>query len=320
MFHIPGRIYSGPALGLAFCVALLFGGCSGRTESGDTAVLVSTAWLQDHLSDADLLVLHSGTAEVYDSVHIPGARLVIPSRFTVNTDSIWNEMPPADSIVALLREAGVDKDSRVVLYYEDPRLMTRTARVYVSMDRVGLGNRTYVLNGGLPAWQEEEREVTDKVPDYKAGNLELSHLEEVVISAEELDRRRWSPGTVVIDVRSDEEYYGTPATADEEAEGGHIEGAYSLPYQDFLEDDRPYIFRPDSELKELVQQAGMDPDKQAVVYCGSGVRASVSYMVAKHLGYPVLLFDGSYAEWTRLDMALTGPVTLPDSTEKKPGL
>ena len=308
------------SMALAFCMALLVAGCSLPRKLTDHTVLVSPAWLEDHLSDPDLLVLHAGTAEIYDSVHIPGARLIIPSRFTVDTDSIRYEMPPGDSIVALLREAGVNSDSRVVLYYEDRGYLTRTARVFVTMDRVGLGKRTYVLNGGLPAWQDEGREVTARVTESEAGDLEVSHLKEVVITAGELDRQRWNPGMVVIDARSSEEYYGTPASGDVEAEGGHIEGARSLPYQDFLEEAHSYLFRPDSILKELTKHAGMDPDIQAVVYCGSGGRASVSYLVAKHLGYPVLLFDGSYAEWTRLGLPLRGPETRPDSMKKKPDL
>ena len=308
------------SMALAYCMALLVAGCSLPRKLTDHTVLVSPAWLEDHLSDPDLLVLHAGTAEIYDSVHIPGARLIIPSRFTVDTDSIRYEMPQADSIVALLREAGVNNGSRVVLYYEDRGYLTRTARVYVTMDRVGLGNRTFVLNGGLPAWQEEGREVTARAPAFEAGDLEVSRLKEVVITAGELDRQRWSPKMVVIDARTPEEYNGTPASEDEEAEGGHIEGARSLPYQDFLKEDNSYLFRPDSILKELTKQAGMDPDKQAVVYCGSGGRASVSYLVAKHLGYPVLLFDGSYAEWTRLGLPLAGPEMQPDSMKKKPDL
>jgi thiosulfate/3-mercaptopyruvate sulfurtransferase len=308
------------SMALALCMALLVAGCSSQRKLTDPTVLVSPAWLQDHLADPDLLVLHAGTPETYDSVHIPGARLIVPSRFAVDTDSIRYEMPQADSIVALLREAGVNNGSRVVLYYEDRGYLTRAARVYVTMDRVGLGNRTLVLNGGLPAWQEEGREVTARAPAFEAGDLEVSRLKEVVITAAELDRQRWSPKMVVIDARTPEEYNGTPASEDEEAEGGHIERARSLPYQDFLEEDHTYLFRPDSILKELTQHAGMDPDKQAVVYCGSGGRASVSYLVAKHLGYPVLLFDGSYSEWTRLGLPLIGPETLPDSIEKKPDL
>jgi thiosulfate/3-mercaptopyruvate sulfurtransferase len=296
---------------VAFFSAALFMGCSKEGDTMTTGVLVSTDWLQDHLSDPDVVILHSGSAEIFDSIHIPGARLIIPYDFTVESETLGNEMPSSDSIAALLRSVGVDNGSRIVLYNESSRLLTRTARVFVAMDRVGLGERTVGLNGGLPAWEGEKRELSDLSPVFSPGNLVLEKSRNVIIGADELDRKRWSHDYVVIDARTDEEYYGTPATEEDPAEGGHIEGANFLPYQDLL-DDSSYLFRPDTELEELFRSAGSEPKKYTVVYCGSGVRASVDYLAARHLGYPVLLYDGSYEEWKELDYPLTGPVALPD--------
>jgi len=299
----------------AIQTAFMLTDCSGDMESGTHGVLVSTDWLQDHLSDPDLVLLHSGSAKLFDSLHIPGARLIIPGDFTVNDSTRRNELPHPDSIAELLRSVGVDNDSRIVLYYESSRLLSRTARVFVTLDHVGLGERTFVLNGGFPAWQEEEREITDAPPDFSQGNLVLTDLKKLVIGAAELDQRRWSDETVVIDVRRDEEYYGSPETGEDTAEGGHIEGAYFLPFQDLLVDDTSHLFRPDPELRELFRNVGMNPKKRTVVYCGSGIRASVSYLAARHLGYPALLYDGSYEEWKELDMPLTGPVTIPNKND-----
>lgn len=299
----------------AFLLAFILTDCSGEKESGKPGVLVSTGWLQDHLNDPNVVILHSGSAELFDSLHIPGARLIIPANFTVFSNSLRNEMPTADSIVELLRRVGVNNDSKIVLYYENSRLLSRTARVYVALDHIGLGERTFLLNGGLPAWQEEERESTDVSPDISFGNLDVTDSKVVVITAAELDRLRWDPDFVVIDTRSDEEYYGTPETEEYYSDGGHIEGAYFLPYQDLLSDNRSYLFKSDAELKELYRNTGMEPDKVTVVYCGSGIRASVSYLAALHLGYQALLYDGSYEEWNELDKPLTGPVTLPEKTE-----
>jgi len=132
-----------------------------------------------------------------------------------------------------------------------------------------------------------------------------------VISASDLEKQRWSPDLVVIDARSEEEYHGTPATEEEDADGGHVEAAYTLPYQATLVDGKPYLFKSDAELEMLFRESGMDPDRTTVVYCGTGVRASVSYLTASHLGYPVLLYDGSYEEWDRLDLPLIGAVDPP---------
>lgn len=300
---------------LILLVFMLNTGCSESGGGHEPGILVSTSWLQEKLNDPDLVILHSGTTELYDSIHIPGARLIIPSRFTVSSDTIRNEIPAADSLVEYLRHVGVDNDSRILLYHEDESFLTRTARVFLTLDHLGLGERTFVLNGGLPLWQEEERILTDRVPETKSGNLESGMLREVVIESSELDKLRWSDEVVLIDARSDGEYEGDRESPDEAPEGGHIEGAYFLPYQDLLLDEKAYLFRPASELDELFRKAGMDPDRTTVVYCGSGIRASASYLAARHLGYPVLLYDGSYEEWTDLGLALTGPVQFPEKTE-----
>jgi thiosulfate/3-mercaptopyruvate sulfurtransferase len=308
-------------LWMYFCVwaaltaAFMTTGCSGEKESGIPGILVSTDWLQDHLNDPDVLILHSGTEEGFDTIHIPGARLIIPFHFTVGTDLLRNEMPHADRIVELLRSVGAENDSKIVLYHESSRLLSRTARVFVTLDHMGLGERTFVLNGGLPAWKEEERETSDVAPEISQGNMDLLNLKEVVIESAELERQRWSNDVVVIDTRTDEEYYGTPETEEESAEGGHIEGAYSLSYLKITTDESPYLFRSDTELKELFREAGMDPEKVTLFYCNSGIKGSLVYLVARHLGYPALLYDGSYEEWEELDLPFTGPVAIPDKNE-----
>lgn len=296
--------------GLIILALLVYTGCSEPGRSDESGILVSTSWLQEKLNDPDLVILHAGTAELYDSIHVPGARLIIPSRFTVSSDTLRNEIPAADSLVEYLRQVGVDNDSRILLYHEDESLLTRTARVFLTLDYLGLGDRTFVLNGGLPSWQEEERTLTDLVPEIEPGNLENGTVREVIMESSELDRLRWSDEVVLIDTRTPDEYEGDLASPDEAPEGGHIEGAYFLPYQDLLMDDKAYLFRPASELEELFRKAGMDPDRTTVVYCGSGIRASASYLAARHLGYPVLLYDGSFEEWRDLGLPLTSPVLL----------
>jgi thiosulfate/3-mercaptopyruvate sulfurtransferase len=300
---------------LALLATYMITGCSGKGSG--PGVLVDTNWLQNNLKEPDIVLLHSGTAEVYDSIHIPGARLITPASFSINTENLHNEIPADDSIVSLLRCVGVNDHSRVVLYYENSRFLSRTAKVFVTLDYIGLGSRTFVLNGGLPEWQEEGGETTDQPAKFKPGNLESTESGTVVITASELDRQRWNQDIVVIDTRTDREYFGTPANRDHPAEGGHIEGARSLPYQVLLSDDKPYLFRTDRELKDKFRRTGMEPDKVSVFYCGSGGRASVCYMLAKHLHYSVLLYDGSYEEWVAQKLPLTGPVPIPDELNKE---
>ena len=216
----------------------------------------------------------------------------------------------------LLRRAGVNTDSRIVLCTESAELVSRTARVFLTLKHAGLAGQSHVLNGGLPAWMG--RGACDQRPghgDRTWGNLEVMAPVEVLMSTADLERKRWSPDVVVIDTRTNEEYHGTPASEEEAAEGGHIEGAYFMPYQSILLDDTPYLYKSDAEMEKLFKESGMDRSRTTVVYCGSGIRASVAYLAASHLGYPVLLYDGSYQEWEGLEPPLTGPVDPPSNKE-----
>lgn len=300
---------------LVILVTFTSTGCSEETTSEEPGILVSTEWLQHHLNDPDLVLLHSGTSGLFDSVHIPGARLISPREFTMNTELNRNEMPPADSIVVLLREAGVNTDSKIVLYHEDIGLLNRTARVFLTLDHLGLGEQTRVLNGGLTAWTKDGNETTDMPTDFLPGKLEISEVREVFVSAEDLDSQRWSNKVVVIDARSDEEYYGTSGFEEVEDVGGHIEGAYLLSYLEITYDESPYLFKSDSEMAALFRRSGMDPGKLTLIYCNSGIKGSLNYLAARHLGYPALLYDGSYDEWVTLDMPSIRPVAIPDPND-----
>jgi len=306
----------GKALSLLVLIVLasLTVECDKRT-SELRGILVSTDWLQGQMKDPSIIVLHSGTEEGYDTLHIPGARLIIPRDFAVSNDSMTNELPAMDSVVNMLKRAGVNKDSRIVLCYEDAEIIRWTTRVFLTLEYAGLADHTYVLNGGLPAWLEEERETTALATDISLGNLEAMAPVEVIISTNDLERERWSPEVMVVDARSDEDYRGTTATEEEEAEGGHIEGAYSLPYQTKFLEENSYMFKSDTDLEQTFRDLELDRSKTTIVYCNSGIRASVNYLVARHLGYPVLLYDGSYQEWERLDMPMIGPVDLPEENE-----
>jgi len=85
--------------------AFIITGCSVGSQEDEQGVIVSGDWLSNRIEDPSLALLHVGSREVYDSVHIPGARHIDPYDFTLSTDSLSNELPPIDTIVALLNSA-----------------------------------------------------------------------------------------------------------------------------------------------------------------------------------------------------------------------
>ncbi|MEN8202720.1 MAG: rhodanese-like domain-containing protein [Bacteroidota bacterium] len=294
-----------------FLLLIVLSACSEVENQNDTGVIISTDRLRAEMEDPSLVLFHVGTREVYDSIHIPGSLFLDPYKFTVSSEGLRNQLPGLDSIFALLGTLGADKNSKIVLYYESERMITRASRVFLTLDYAGLGDRCQVLNGGLDGWLERSQDsVTSQVTEKVTGDKELRSVtgdKEVIILADELNHHRWDPEYVIVDVRSAEEYYGEIDSTGRLGTRGHIEGAYFMDYHLLLSESNPQVIKDNEELLKEFKKAGMDREKTAVFYCGSGIRASLSYLAAKHLGFPALMYDGSIQEWEQLGMPQTSP-------------
>jgi thiosulfate/3-mercaptopyruvate sulfurtransferase len=57
-----------------------------------------------------------------------------------------------------------------------------------------------------------------------------------------------------------------------------------------------------AELRRIYGAAGVEQRRTTtIVYCRSGMEASMTYFVLRYLGCDVSLYDGSFVEWTRGD-------------------
>src|SRR5882672_934534 len=95
-------------------------------RSTRTDLLVTPAWLAEHLQDVNLVLLHVGIMDgkaEYGKAHIPGARYVDMSDVSISsmnhTDSLMLEMPTADKLRAQLAALGISDNSRIVVYFSD---------------------------------------------------------------------------------------------------------------------------------------------------------------------------------------------------------
>jgi hypothetical protein len=51
---------------------------------------------------------------------------------------------------------------------------------------------------------------------------------------------------------------------------GHIPGSVNVPIEEFVTDDDRQVFKPASELRSLLTEAGISPEKETVVHCQGG--------------------------------------------------
>ncbi|MFQ5853769.1 MAG: sulfurtransferase, partial [Candidatus Binatia bacterium] len=101
----------------------------------------------------------------------------------------------------------------------------------------------------------------------------------------------------LVDARSPGEFDGK-VPGREISRPGHIPGAVSVDWIRNLTVE-PRQFKSSPKLARIYRKAGATPDKEIIVYCRTGMRASHDYFVLRLLGYQkVRLYDGSYVEWS----------------------
>jgi thiosulfate/3-mercaptopyruvate sulfurtransferase len=96
----------------------------------------------------------------------------------------------------------------------------------------------------------------------------------------------------IVDTRRMSEYEGIEVEA---ARGGHIPGAIHIPMALNLRDDTRSLLTM-RELRRLYSQ--LEPHKETIVYCDTGVRAAMTAAILTRLGFrSVRLYHASWREY-----------------------
>jgi thiosulfate/3-mercaptopyruvate sulfurtransferase len=284
-------------------VLLLLCALPALAASPRDSMLVNAAWLRAHLNDPNLVLLHVGDKAEYDAKHLPGAVYASLKDISVSDHTgkgLMLEMPPAEELKKDLEALGISDASRVVVYYGKDWISPAT-RVIFTLDYAGLGARATLLDGGMPAWIEAGGATTNVVPATKKGELSPLKLKPLVVDADYVKSHLNTPGIAVVDGR-DAIFYDGNNTGGGHAgkhRTGHIAGAHSFPFTQLV-DDKNFV-RSADDLAALFAKAGVKPNDTVVGYCHIGQQATAMLFAARSLGHPVLLYDGSFEDWSRHD-------------------
>ena len=295
---------------LAFAVLLESRPAVSAQSPRDTLV-VSTSWLAAHLKDANLVLLHLGVKTDYDTSHIPGARFITLNEVSVSDSTsetgLTLQMPAPEELRTRLEAIGISDASRVVVSYGRDRIAAAT-RVLYTLDYAGLGKQASLLDGGVEAWVKEGRPMTTDVPPASTGKLSTLRIQPTVVDADFVKAQLGKPGVVVIDGRLPAFYNGeqTGGSAQRPHRTGHITGAKNVPYTETLDADQK--LKPAEVLAALFAAAGAKPGDTVVAYCHIGQQATAVAFAARTLGFKVVLYDGSFEDWSRrLELPVSNP-------------
>jgi thiosulfate/3-mercaptopyruvate sulfurtransferase len=235
--------------------------------------------------------LGPGGRERYVAEHLPGAVHVDLDAELAGPPGAGGRHPLPDPAVveAALRRAGVDADSRVVVYDQGPSFAA--ARAWWVLRWAGLQD-VRVLDGGMAAWLAEGGPTTTDVPQPEAGSFTARPGSLPVLDADAAAKLA-RVGTLV-DARASERFAGRTEPIDPVA--GHIPGAVNAPTTDnALPDGR---FLDAGALRERFSALGIRADDGDVgVYCGSGVTAAHELLALHEAGIDAALYVGSWSDW-----------------------
>ncbi len=259
------------------------------------SMIVTTDWLAKHLSDDSLVLLQVGERKDYDAEHIPGAQFIQLSDIsTPRGQGLILELPSVDQLKATFEKLGVTDKSRVIVYFGKD-WVTPTARVFMTLDYLGLGDRTSILDGGLPVWRAEGKPVTAELREPKPGHFTPAPNGRLVVDAAWVKANLNKSGVAILDARAAKFYTG--AEAGQMPRAGRIPGARNIPFSSLV-DESTNKFKNVESLRQLFNTAGVKPADSVATYCHIGQQASLLYFVARYLGYEAHLYDGSFQDWS----------------------
>ena len=271
--------------------------------------LVTTAWLQEHLGDPDLVVLQvAATRREYRQGHIPGARFLWSQSYAPSTPDGTYELPTLEQAAALATELGLRPDSRIVIVYAGLQVQ-QTARALLTFEQYGLGRRASILNGGLDAWKAEGRPVSSDTPQFGSGIARPTGDGRLIADADYVRARLNQPAATIVDAREARFYKGEGGG---QPRPGHIPGAVNVPFVSLLDGSR---IKDEAALREIFAAAGVKPGTEIVSYCHVGQQASLVWLAARMLGHEARLYDGSFEDWSGRDDL---PVVNPSAVAKRP--
>ncbi len=291
---------------LAFSLCL-FAGNQHAAANGIPSILVETKWLEDNLDNQAIRIIHVGgfspqARPGYNAKHIPGA-VFMGAGDVMGIMGNGSAAPNKAMFEALMSRLGVGNNTQVVIYGGSGGNPVITTAVWLM--RYFGHEKVSNLNGGIAKWMREGRKTHaagGKAAVIKAVKYTATAKDSIRADAAYVLKNINNPKVVLLDVRSVEEHNGTRPMGKNRQ--GHIPGAVNMVFS--AENINPDgTFKSAAALKSAYEAKGITKDKEIIIYCLGGVRASHTFLVLKEiLGYPnVKNYVGSWGEWANLDPA-----------------
>ena len=240
---------------------------------------------------------------LYFDGHLPGA-VNVDHVAKVLLDEKTQLFLPIETIAARLGGAGIDLKREIVVYGTPGSAYAYFAQF--ALEYFG-ARRVHVFHQGVDGWRAAKRAISTAAVTRKPVKFRPFANPALLATTGEVTARVGNPGVQFVDVRRLGEFNGDES---ETLHGGHIPGAVHIPYnQQLVDPDAPrklmakettdasgMALKARAALRKLY--AELDPRKETIVYCHTGIRAAMTAAVLARLGFhSVRLYHASWLEY-----------------------
>jgi thiosulfate/3-mercaptopyruvate sulfurtransferase len=277
--------------------------------------IVSTEWLHAHLGSPDIAIIDASwhmpaakrdaRAEFLEG-HIPGAQFFDIDALSDTESKLPHMLPSPEKFSSAMRKLGIGDGKRVIAY--DAAGLFSAARAWW-MFKVFGHEDVAVLDGGLPKWKAESRELEDgPAPKPQERHFTARHRAMMVRDMKQVAAALTTGAAQIADARSGTRFRGEEVEPRPGVRAGHMPGAKNVHYAMLLNPDG--TVKQPAEIEAAFRSAGIDLSKPVITSCGSGITAAIltlglTLAGARHHA----LYDGSWTEWggTPDNPVTTGP-------------
>ena len=267
--------------------------------AADKPLIVDTGFVEQAAARG-ALIWDVRSQEDYRRGHIPGAVNIDEIAQVLREPSTEDYIPVA-RIEQILGEAGIDPAREIVLY--GAKAHTSPYFGYITVRYLG-GSDARVYHGGIDDWKAAGKPIATDPVKLPPVSFRAQVNPDVILSTQEVISRLGAPGIQIVDARTEKEFSGEDIRA---LRGGHIPGAVNIPFEsNWVDPDTPrklqrrqvagkdgMSLKPLEDLRALY--ARLDPQKETIVYCQSGVRSAETATVLQSLGFRnVKVYDSSW--------------------------
>ena len=270
-----------------------------QSFAGEVELLMTPAMVSA-IPEHQRVVVDTRSSWKFVLSHIPGAiNLGDWQEFTHTVNGVKGLLKEDKSFIAdKLGPLGVSSDKTIVIYGEPNDPWRTDGRFFWMFERYGF-QRVALLDGGLAGWKQAGKKIqrgrqnSTLQSNLTTNNINLNN--QVIADKALIKNVLLDKNFRIIDNRIRKEFDGT--TPYGSPRGGHIPNAIHIHWPKFFQTNGNLKTLP--ALNFLLDQNGIRPDQEIIVYCTGGVRSAMAYFVFRYMGYKVRNYDGSWWDWSQ---------------------